>query len=108
MRLPANSIIDPRKITEYLLRPLEESDKSDFLARAGYTFVESERLLSDLRDLLLSQDAEIVGPFEYGIKYAIRGILRGPNGIHLRVVSYWATIKASGQTRFLTLYPDHT
>lgn len=90
MKLPPETIIDPRKITEYLLRPLEESDKSGFLARAGYTVVESERLLADLRSLLLSQDAEIVGPFEYGMKYAIRGTLRGPNGRDLRVVSYWA------------------
>ena len=37
MKLPPAVFIDPRKITDYLLKPLEDSDKSAFLARAGYT-----------------------------------------------------------------------
>ena len=49
MKLPADAYIDPRKITDYLLRPLEDSDKSAFLARAGYTEDNPELLLSDIR-----------------------------------------------------------
>ena len=37
MKLPSEAYIDPRKITDYLLKPLEDSDKSAFLARAGDT-----------------------------------------------------------------------
>lgn len=50
--------------------------------------------------------SEHIGPFEYGEKFRIRGFLQGPNGLRLQVVSIWATVKASGQTRFITLYPD--
>ena len=106
MKIPADSFIDPRKISHYLLRPLEESDKSEFLADAGYELPDSQRLLDDIRTQLLPLDAEHIGPFEYGEKFRIRGFLQGPNGLRLQVVSIWATIGSSGQTRFITLYPD--
>jgi hypothetical protein len=98
MKLPQDSIIDPRKISHYLLRRLEDSDKSAFLALAGYNNTNSERLLEDIRAQLLPLDAKLIGPFEYGVKHAIRGTLR--------VLSIWATLDSSGETRFLTLYPD--
>lgn len=106
MKLPTNTIIDPRKVSPYLLRRLEDSDKSAFLALAGYDSKNSERLLDDIRTQLLPLDTELIGPFEYGVKYAIRGTLRGPNGRSLRVLSIWATLDSTGETRFLTLYPD--
>jgi hypothetical protein len=106
MKLPVDSIIDPRKVSHYLLRPLEDSDKSSFLAGAGYESDSPGRLLADIREQLLPHDAELIGPFEYGTKFRIRGILRGPNGRSLRVVSIWAIIEVSGETRFITLYPD--
>jgi hypothetical protein len=58
MKIPADSFIDPRKISHYLLRPLEESDKSEFLADAGYDLTGSQRLLDDIRTQLLPLDAE--------------------------------------------------
>jgi len=84
MKLPADSFIDPRKISHYLLRPLEESDKSEFLADAGYELPDSQRLLDDIRTQLLPLDAEHIGPFEYGEKFRIRGFLQGPNGLRCR------------------------
>ena len=54
MKLPADAYIDPRKITDYLLRMLEDSDKSAFLARAGYTEENSEALMSDIRTQTVS------------------------------------------------------
>jgi hypothetical protein len=106
MKIPPDSFIDPRKISHYLLRPLDESDKSEFLSEAGYDLAHSHRLLDDIRTQLLPLDAECIGPFEYGEKFRIRGFLEGPSGRRLPVVSIWATIKSTGQTRFITLYPD--
>jgi hypothetical protein len=106
MKIQANAIIDPRKISDYLLRPLEDSDKSEFLAQAGYHEANSQRLLDDIRAQLLPLDAEDLGPFDYGQKFRIRGTLVGPNGQSLRVVSIWATVLITGETRFITLYPD--
>ena len=54
MKLPADAYIDPRKITDYLLRMLEDSDKSAFLARAGYTEENPEALMSDIRTQTVS------------------------------------------------------
>ncbi len=48
MKLPADAYIDPRKITDYLLRMLEDSGKSAFLARAGYGEENPEVLISDI------------------------------------------------------------
>ncbi len=106
MKIPTDAIIDPRKISDYLLRPLEDSDKSEFLAQAGYHEANSQRLLDDIHAQLLPLDAEDLGPFAYGQKFRIRGTLVGPNGLSLRVVSIWATVLTTGETRFITLYPD--
>jgi hypothetical protein len=106
MKLPADSIIDPRKISAYLLKHRSEDDKSAFLAVGGYRLDSPTRLLIDLREQILSLEAESLGPFEYGTKFRIRGILRGPSGTELPIVSIWATLEATGETKFVTLYPD--
>jgi hypothetical protein len=106
MRLPADATIDPRKVTAYLLQNRPEDDKSAFLTQAGYTIENAARLLADIREQILPQEAEVLGPFEYGIKYRIHSLLSGPNGVTLRTVSIWATLEATGETRFITLYPD--
>lgn len=106
MRLSADALIASAKITDYLLRLLEEDDKSQFLALAGYSADDPDRLIRDVREQLLPLDAETIGPTEYGTKYRIRGALRGPNGRELRVVSIWMSVEATGITKFVTLYPD--
>jgi hypothetical protein len=106
MKLPADAIIATRKITEYLLRWRPEDDKSAFLAQAGYTVETCERLMTDIREQLLTLEAELVEETEYGPKYLIRGELVGPNERPLRVVSIWMTDDATDETKFVTLYPD--
>ena len=83
-----------------------EDDKSAFLAQAGYTIENSARLLADIREQILPQEAESLGQFAYGIKFRIRSVLRGPSGVALRIVSIWTTLEATGETRFITLYPN--
>jgi len=106
VRLPQDAIIDRRKVTDYLLRSREEDDKSAFLARLGYLAANADQLLADIRIQILPLDAESLGSFDYGIKYRIRAVLRGPNGRELPVVSIWAKVEKTGLTRFITLYPD--
>lgn len=106
MKLPSDAIIDPRKLTDYLLQHRQEDDKSAFLAQAGYTLENSARLLKDLREQILTLDAEVIGPFEYGMKFRIRGILRGPSGRSLRIASVWVTLGTTGKTKLVTLYPE--
>ena len=105
MKLPADSEIARIKATHYLLKLRDEDDKSKVLARAGYTLAHANKLLEDLRGLLAT-DAEFLQKTEYGDKYQICGTLAGPNGRTLRVVSIWMVERATGQTKFVTLYPD--
>lgn len=105
MKLPRDSEIARLKVTQYLLKLREEDDKSKFLAQAGYTPAQADKLLDDLH-ALLDGDAEFIQTTDYGDKYRIRGTLNGPNGRQLRVISVWMTEEATGRTKFVTLYPD--
>jgi len=105
MKLSADSEIARVKATHYLLKLRDEDDKSKFFAQAGYTAAHAGRLLQDLRGLL-DADAEFVQKTEYGDKYQICGTLSGPNGRRLRVISIWMIERATGKTKFVTLYPD--
>ena len=108
MKLPADAVIARDKLTRYLLRKLPENDKSGFLALAGYTPENPERLEADLRSQILTQDADFVETTEYGGKHRIRGDLTGPNGRTLRVLTLWLAEDATGTTKFITLYPART
>jgi len=105
MKLPADAIIAIEKMTNYLLQWRPENDKSQFLARAGYTEQHADRLASDIRRQLLTLEAEFEETTEYGEIYSIVGSLIGPNGQMLRVSSIWMTESVTGQTKFITLYP---
>lgn len=104
--MPADAIIDPSKVSAYLLRWRAEDDKSAFLGRAGYSLDNPGRLLKDIREQVLLADAEFIEGTEYGPKFRIRGRLSGPNGRTLHVVTIWMRETATNQTKFVTLFPD--
>ena len=106
MKLPEDTAIARTKLHEYLLRHRDEDDKSGFLALAGYTLDNADRLMHDMRSQLLPLEAEFFDQTEYGPKYRIRGTLTGPNGRVLRVESIWTKDDATGETKFVTLFPD--
>jgi len=106
MKLPVDTIIAKAKIEGYLLKWLPENDKSLFLSQAGYVINDPERLVSDLREQILSLEADFVGRDRYGDRHKIRGQLTGPNGKSLAVVTIWMTEHETGQTKFITLFPD--
>ena len=108
MKLPLDSVIAKEKLTRYLHRWRPEDDKSAFLEQAGYTLEMANRLMADMREQLMPLEAELVEQTEYGLKYQIRGALTGPNGRALRIVTIWMSEEATGQTKFITLYPDKT
>jgi hypothetical protein len=87
---------------------LPENDKSGFLALAGYTLENADRLGSDIRSQILTEEAEFVAGTEYGDTYCIRADITGPNGKSLRVMTIWLTEEATGTTKFITLYPAKT
>jgi len=106
VRLPDDVIIPQDKLIRYLLLPREENDKSKFLALAGYTLANWEVLERDLRQLAQDNEISDIETSPYGIKYEVRGTLTGPNGRTLHVVTIWIKLEATGETRFVTLFPD--
>ena len=106
MKLPENTTIAREKITDYLLKWQQDNDKSEFLGLAGYTPNNWERLLHDIHTQILPADAEPLSKTAYGDLFRIRGKLTGPNGVILRVVTIWIEEYASGNTKFITLFPD--
>jgi hypothetical protein len=106
VKLPADAAIAPEKLTRYLLVRQARGDKSAFLASAGYTAANPERLSNDLRTQVLSQDAVLLERTKFGQLYEIRALLVGPNGVTVRIRSIWMKEHLSGATKFITLMPD--
>ncbi|MGK7891933.1 MAG: DUF6883 domain-containing protein [Leptolyngbyaceae cyanobacterium] len=102
--LSADAVIPEAKLTQYLLIPLPKDDKSQFLAKAGYTLENWQKLEQDLRTQVLSQSATLIEETRYGQKYCIRARLRGPNGTELKTKTIWMVTATA--SRFVTLVPD--
>ena len=105
MKLPADAVISVEKLEGYLLTELPRGDKSRFLAEAGYTKVNADVLERDLRGKILTCDATLLPARGYGERYEIQGILRGPNGVELRVRTIWMREFATRIVKFITLIP---
>lgn len=107
MKLASDAIITPAKLTKYLLVFRAKDDKSKFLAQAGYGLENWQQLEIDLRSQILP--LEVLPSDEhnrFGDVYEIRGVLTGVNGVSLGVVTIWMREYQTGQTKFITLYPD--
>jgi hypothetical protein len=106
MKLPPDSVISEEKITRYLLVPLARGDKSAFLPHAGYSQENPRQLLHDLQSQILPLDASAAGDNKFGRYFEVRGTLRGPNGVAVKVRTIWMTEHLSRTAKFVTLIPD--
>jgi hypothetical protein len=104
MRIPQDATIALEKLTGYLLVYRSRSDKSRFLAQAGYSSANVHELERSLRLLIADGEAVIDRQDEYGIFYRVEGQLLGPQGV-LRVVTIWIQQAADGEYKFVTLKP---
>jgi len=66
MRLPGDALVAREKLTDYLLRWRPENDKSAFLAHAGYTLENADRLMADIREQLMPLEAIPIENSDYG------------------------------------------
>ncbi len=105
MIIPKDAIIAEEKIRDYLLKPLEKRDKSQFLALAGYSRQDYWELLRDIREQLLPGNAEFQEHRRFEDFYMLRGVLREPNGVRLAVKTIWV-LNLLQEIRFITLTPD--
>jgi len=106
MKLPATAVINTEKIKNYLLKLRKRNDKSNWLAQAGYTLVNWQRLEEDLRTQILSLDAIPTDKTKFGQMFEINGKLKGPNEVILLVRTIWIREHESHLTKFITMFPD--
>jgi len=104
MRIPVDASIAPEKVRDYLLVEQERSDKSRFLAVAGFTQTNWRELEGAIRALAGSEDAQRGQTTPHGTKWIIDGIITGPNGRPRSVRLIWLE-EPSGSFRFVTLVP---
>lgn len=109
MKLPfaEQAVIPPEKVRDYLLSPDHPFGlhKAIAFARAGYTQRDWTLLRRDLGLLARTGEAEARPRNAHGQKFVIRGILQGPNGRTLAVMTVWI-VPAGGQySRLVTAYP---
>ena len=108
MRLSDHTIIiPPEKLTSYLLKWRAKSDKSKFLAQAGFTLDNPEALQTAIQKLIAEHDAIYEFTNEFGDYYHVEGDLIGENGISLGVITIWIVKQPEENIfRFVTLKPS--
>lgn len=105
MKIPSDAIIPEAKITRYLVVFQEESDKSKFLAQAGFTQDNPQDLIAAIRQHVEAVEALADRESEYGTFYRTEGTLVGPNGVSLPVFTIWLDSRSDQHFRFVTLKP---
>jgi hypothetical protein len=105
VKIPADAIIPDHKLTRYLLVYKSRSDKSKFLAQAGFTLKNPEDLYAALRTLVETSEAVEDRIDEYGTYYQVAGFLIGTDGKSLSVVTVWLQRQIDGKFQFITLKP---
>lgn len=104
MKLQGKIIIPEAKLTQYLLIYQEESDKSKFLAQAGFTQANPDQLKQAIITLIQTHDTIRDRHNKYGTYYRVEGPLIGPDGT-LTVVTVWIERTQDGNIQFVTLKP---
>jgi hypothetical protein len=87
MNFSLQFVVDPRKITQYLLVHQKKNDKSQFLAQYGYTQNNWQQLQQDI--LTSSVPAEILDliPSGWGLRLKLRTHWQTPNKQRIQVIS---------------------
>lgn len=109
MKLPngEQAIIDERKVREYLLSPSHPVGrfKLKFFAGIGFGPASWRPFIATLAELAEKGEARIAEEGEFGRKYSVSGLLTGPRGRAVSVVSVWIFEHGSDKPRLVTVYP---
>lgn len=108
MTILSNLVIQDAKITKYLLVYQPKSDKSGYLALAGYNLDNWEILKSDIIKAVEGSEIADVTPTDYGTQFTIKSQWHGANGRLLRVITIWQQDEGTEVLRFITLKPDRS
>jgi hypothetical protein len=109
MKLP-NSIaayIPDAKLFVYLLSPShpEGGPKSEFFSAVGYPVDNAEALRNEFLRIGRSEDVKDEIIFEFGVKYAVEGLLARDSGSGIPIRTIWVINKGETAPRFVSAYP---
>ena len=109
MKLPnaERAIVEDAKVRDYLLSPEHPvgRGKARFFAALGFVGADWPLLRDAL--LALARDGEAVTDemTEFGQKYAVGGMVRGPGGRSGAVMTAWIVRRGESAPRSVTAYP---
>ena len=106
MKIPPDALIPRAKLTKYLLVWQEESDKSKFLAQAGFTQENPDELESAIRQIIANNNTVFDHKNRFGVYYRVTGTLVGPLR-HSFIATIWIVRHGEDQYRFVTLVPEN-
>lgn len=109
MKLPGldRAVVYDAKIRDYLLSDSHPVGrfKAAFFVELGYSTVGWETLAADLRSHALDNEAIAREANEYGQKYEVCGIIKGPAGKTATVVAVWIVLRDEDFPRFVIAFP---
>ena len=109
MKLPngEQAIIDERKVREYLLSPSHPVGRFGlkFFAGIGFGPDTWRPFIAALAELDEKGEARSAEEGEFGRKHSASGLLVGPRGRAVSVVSIWIVEPGSDRPRLVTVYP---
>ncbi|MEP6756287.1 MAG: DUF6883 domain-containing protein [Chthonomonadales bacterium] len=106
MKIPQDAIIEEQKLSEYLLAPRNEDDKSGFLALGGFTLPDTTPLRNAILKHIGEHNASPQRQNTYGRIYAVSGDLVGVNGYTLEITTIWILLNHDERFHFVTLKPE--
>ncbi len=109
MKLPSaeRALIEPTKVRGYLLsreHPVGRF-KAAFFESLGYSAEAWQLLEGDLRAIAVAGEATPGDQTKYGQKYEVSGILTGPTGRPVPIVTAWIVRWGEDAPRFVTAFP---
>ena len=101
------AIIDTGKLRFYMLsisHPLGRF-KAAFFQKLGYSIENCELFERCLREVILTREATKIETSLYGRKYVVEGLIVGPSGKKVHLVTVWIILNDEVIPRFITAYP---
>lgn len=109
MQLPNRdkAFIPKNKLVKYLLSETHPigNTKARFFRKFGFNETNVGKLEDKLLTIARDNEVKEERKFEYGINYAIDGIIETPNGKIMSITSVWFVKTVRSRPRFVTAYP---
>lgn len=101
------AIIDTDKLHGYILsfsHPLGRF-KAAFFQKLGYSIENCDLFEQCLRQIIITRETIRIETSRHGRKYIVEGLITGPSGKKVHLVTVWIILNKEFIPRFVTAYP---